>query len=89
MSKSAGHRCGIKGRAGEVCLDPGVCYKNPQPEGVPSPARLDFERASWEVYAAALVGFRRLYGIAANPENMPREWTAVVREVRQDMEDSE
>jgi len=39
-----------------------------------------------EVYEAALAGFRRLYGIAANPEDMPRQWAAVVRECRQDME---
>jgi hypothetical protein len=30
----------------------------------------------------ALDGFRRLYGVNARPEDMPREWTAVVAEVR-------
>jgi hypothetical protein len=44
---------------------------------------------SWEVYAIALDGFRRLYGIAANPNKMPREWAEVVRIVREESEDYE
>jgi len=42
----------------------------------------------YSVLALALAGFRRLYGIAARPEDMPREWANVVREVRQDLQDS-
>jgi len=33
----------------------------------------------------ALDGFRRLYGIKARPEDMPRAWAAVVAEVRDDI----
>ena len=34
------------------------------------------------ILAEALDGFRRMYGVNARPEDMPREWTAVVLEVR-------
>lgn len=34
------------------------------------------------VLAEALDGFRRMYGVNARPEDMPRQWTAVVLEVR-------
>jgi hypothetical protein len=34
------------------------------------------------ILAEALDGFRRMYGVNVRPEDMPREWTAVVMEVR-------
>lgn len=34
------------------------------------------------VLTEALAGFRRMYGVNARPEDMPRQWTAVVLEVR-------
>ena len=37
------------------------------------------------VQMLALDGFRRLYGIKARPEDMPRAWAAVVAEVRDDI----
>lgn len=37
---------------------------------------------SMTILTEALDGFRRLYGVNARPEDMPREWTAVVLEVR-------
>jgi hypothetical protein len=46
--------------------------------------------ASWEVIAIALHGFRRLYGVNANPKQMPAEWREIVAEVlRQEEEEEE
>ena len=37
------------------------------------------------VQMVALDGFRRLYGVRARPEDMPRAWAAIVAEVRDEM----
>ena len=37
---------------------------------------------STTILVEALDGFRRMYGVNARPEDMPRQWAAVVAEVR-------